>query len=91
MKNVADDVNFSKNNNIQVEISTPVEYSTKLPKIVEKTDFWTQISLLQGFSISSYTYQNGLKIDETRLKSSFVSLFMVICDSETFLSKSKKK
>ena len=55
-----------------------------------KKDFWTQISLLQGFSISTYTDQNGLKIDETWLKSNFVSLFMVICDSEIFLSRSKK-
>ena len=80
---------FQKNN-FQVEISTSVEYSTGKPKIVEKTDFWTQIPLLQGFSISTYTDQNGLKIDETWLKSNFVSLFMVICDSEIFLSRSKK-
>ena len=45
MKNVADDVNFSKKK-FQVEISTPVEYSTGKPKIIEKKDFWTQISFL---------------------------------------------
>ena len=44
MKNVADDLNFSKKIIFGVEISTPVEYSTGKAKIVEKTYFYTQTS-----------------------------------------------
>ena len=79
-----------RKNNFQIEISRLNPQIRYFHENVKKSDFWTQISFLQGFSISIYMGQNGLKTDQTWPKPHFVSFFTLICKLEKIFSKPKK-